>query len=186
MSGHYADDLNGVEFSDLADSARQTFADLFDLRALRTKPSNATTGSGAHHPKRLFVTDHRHIRHGPKEDTLLAAQKLAGRLSFLYLWLRRPSGHQAYLRLLARPTRSGALCWSTNLPRHFAIYQSPVHTIPAGPPVAILYADAFFQAGEIRHKAGHVPARVRSQHRNRKTNGRPTCRVQGRPHPGTP
>ena len=37
--------------------------------------------------------------------------------------------------------------------------------------VAVLYADAFFAAGEVRHKAGHVPDGVSPTQRRKAANG---------------
>lgn len=37
--------------------------------------------------------------------------------------------------------------------------------------MAVLYADAFFLAGEQRHKAGHVPSPVRARQQDRQANG---------------
>ena len=37
--------------------------------------------------------------------------------------------------------------------------------------VAVLYADAFFSAGEVRHKAGHVPGGVSPTRKQKAANG---------------
>ena len=40
-----------------------------------------------------------------------------------------------------------------------------------GAPQAILYADAFYQPGETRHKGGHIPAEVAIRSGSRGSNG---------------
>ena len=48
VGGHYVDDFNGVDATDLADSAFYGFADFFLLMGLKTKPSKAQEPGRSH------------------------------------------------------------------------------------------------------------------------------------------
>ena len=123
-SGHCLDDFNGVEFTDLAESARQTFADLFALLGLRTKQSLQvpTTGRGtrdprgalsAHHPKGDTGTDRQHLDAGGLGRRLPQphGRTEAGRTPVIpdsgHFRVRRQGGHQTDLRATDTRTQRG-------------------------------------------------------------------------------
>ena len=110
------------------------------------------------------------------------AQKLAGRLAFLTQTVFGCVGRAAIKPIYARATetspespdglpqglRAGLMALAATLPTvkpRFIPYR------PQADDLAILYADAFFTAGETRHKAGHVPTPVRADPNARAGNG---------------
>ena len=200
-TGHYVDDFNGVEPAVTATSAHEAFELLFELLGLRTKPSKAQPPATSHTIQgvqftiaptgvELAPTPHKiqkvlaTIGTALTEDRLppAEAQKLAGRLSFLTQAVFGAVGKAAIAPIYSRAAetahhtteelsaglRTALWALQTILP---AVRPRFVEHWPSSTDTAILFADAFFLAGEQRHKAGHVPTPVQARRHDRQQNG---------------
>ena len=200
-TGHYVDDFNGIEPSMTAESAHEAFALLFELLGLRTKPSKAQPPATSHTIQGVqFTITPAGIELAPtpqrvqkvlttidealRGDRLppAEAQKLAGRLSFLTQAVFGAVGKAAIAPIYSRAAetahhtteelsaglRTALQALQTILP---AVRPRFIEHWPSSTDTAILFADAFFLAGERRHKAGQVPAPVRALRQERQSNG---------------
>ena len=134
MGGHYVDDFNGVDATDLADSAFHSFADFF-LLILN------------------FVN-----------QTVFGK---VGRAAVAPIYAR--SSAQSGEKFDLTPGLQAALLATGAL-----LKQVPPRLVPFAAPRAVncvVYADAFFLEGELRHKAGWVPANAPMAHSHRSANG---------------
>eukprot|EP00439_Symbiodinium_sp_Y106_P084866 s539_g26.t2 len=152
-TGHYVDDFNGLDDAILGESAMLSFQDLFAALGFLTK--NLSPG---------------------------AAAKLAGRVSFLTQAAFGSVAKAATKAIFARAADTAAWSADSLSTGLAAALRSLNRIIPAIKPrfipfdakdieVAVLYADAFFSAGEVRHKAGHVPDGVSATQRQKAANG---------------
>ena len=188
VGGHFVDDFTGVDLPELAASAFYSLADLFQELGLQTKPSKAQEPAPRHVVQGVEMTIEAHgvsLRPTPsrvakilraieaalKTNTLQphAAQKLAGRLSFASQSTFGCLGKAALKPLYARahdaaaessPDLSLGLAAALRALRQLLRDIRPrfVPFVDDGSPQALIYADAFFQPGEVKHKAGFLPA----------------------------
>ena len=188
VGGHFVDDFTGVDLPELAASAFYSLADLFQELGLQTKPSKAQEPAPRHVVQGVEMTIEAHgvsLRPTPSRvakilraieaaletNTLQphAAQKLAGRLSFASQSTFGCLGKAALKPLYARahdaaaessPDLSLGLAAALRALRQLLRDIRPrfVPFVDDGSPQALIYADAFFQPGEVKHKAGFLPA----------------------------
>ena len=190
VSGHFVDDFNGVDIEDLADGAFHGMAEFFELLGLQTKPSKAQAPATAHvvqgvlvsigeegvvlkptpeRVKKVTATIDEALR--TDEMTPEVAGKLAGRLNFITQATFGALGKAALKPVYSR-AHDAAASTSTGLSAGLRaalmaleallanIQPRVIPYIDDGEPQAIIYADAFYQPGETRYKAGHFPAEV--------------------------
>ena len=188
VGGHFVDDFSGVDLPELAASAFYALADLFQELGLQTKPSKAQAPAARHVVQGVEMSiepDGVSLRPTPARvakilraiETALdknklqphAAQKLAGRLSFASQSTFGCLGKAALKPLYARahdaaaessPELSVGLAAALRALRQLLRTIQPrfVPFVDDGAPQALIYADAFFQPGEVKHKAGFLPA----------------------------
>ena len=188
VGGHFVDDFSGVDLPELAASAFYALADLFQELGLQTKPSKAQAPAARHVVQGVEMSiepDGVSLRPTPARvakilraiETALdknklqphAAQKLAGRLSFASQSTFGCLGKAALKPLCARahdaaaessPELSVGLAAALRALRQLLRTIQPrfVPFVDDGAPQALIYADAFFQPGEVKHKAGFLPA----------------------------
>ena len=190
VSGHFVDDFNGVDIEDLADGAFHGMAQFFELLGLQTKPSKAQAPAPAHvvqgvlvavgeegvvlkptpeRIKKVTATIDEALR--TDEMTPEVAGKLAGRLNFITQATFGALGKAALKPVYSR-AHDAAASASSGLSAGLRaalralkalladIQPRVIPYIDDGEPQAIIYADAFYQPGETRYKAGHFPAEV--------------------------
>ena len=200
-TGHYVDDFNGLDDAILGESAMLSFQDLFAALGFLTKKSKAQHPAKEHVVQSvnfsisadgvtLSPTAARkekiqaQIRTAIDEDSLSpdAAAKLAGRVSFLTQAAFGSVAKAATKAIYARAADTAAWSADSLSTGLAAAPRSLDRILPAIRPrfipfdtkdieVAVLYADAFFAAGEVRHKAGHVPDGVSPTQRRKAANG---------------
>ena len=199
VGGHCVDDFNGVDATDLADSAFYGFADFFLLMGLRTKPSKAQEPGRSHvvqgvqlslgHDGAALAPTRKRLKKiltiidaAVQENRLTpeTAHRLAGKLNFVNQTVFGKVGRAAVAPIYARsgahsgkpeltPGLRAALLATAAL-----LQQVPPRLVPFTAPQAVncvVYADAFFLEGELRHKAGWVPANAPMAHPHRSANG---------------
>ncbi|CAE7511741.1 unnamed protein product, partial [Symbiodinium sp. KB8] len=201
VSGHYVDDFNGVDLDELAPGAFEGMAEFLDQLGLQTKPSKAQKPATEHIVQGVLVSITRAgvvLQPTPARlqkvlttiDTALAedelapdvASRLAGRLNFVTQSTFGAVGKAALQPVYAR-AHDVAAASDTRLSmglraallslRHLLANIQPkvVPYVDDGMPQAIIYADAFYKPGEVRHKAGHIPAEVAVKPGTRGQNG---------------
>ena len=169
MGGHYVDDSNGSDFEALADSA------LFRRRPRRHRPPNqaiqgAAAGQVASHSGGTDRPRRRHRAPPPGRQ--------AGLLDPGRPWRRRAGG-LAPTVLPGQSQRLGGCSAEAIFARCPAVVQGPPQNmqprrVPFGPPTTVqatIFADAFFQEGEERVKAGHVCNYAGRRANSRRRNG---------------
>ena len=182
------DDLNGIDM-----------AEFLDLLGLQTKPSKAQKPAKEQVIQRVLVAIGRDgvvLRPTPAlwitrtiDDALATnelaphtAGRLAGRLNFVTQSTFGAVGKAALQPVYARAHDAAATSdtnLSVGLRAAFSslrallqdIQPKIVPYIDDGAPAAIIYADAFYQPGEVKHKAGHIPAEVGVKPGTRGRNG---------------
>eukprot|EP00439_Symbiodinium_sp_Y106_P064261 s2243_g10.t1 len=178
-TGHYVDDFNGLDDAILGGAAMaQHPAKEHVVQGVNFSVSDdgVTLSPTAARKEKIQAQ----IRTAIDEDSLSpdAAAKLAGRVSFLTQAVAKAATKDIYARA-ADTAAWSADSLSTGLA---AALRSLDRILPAIKPrfipfdakdieVAVLYADAFFSAGGVRHKAGHVPDGVSPTHRQKAANG---------------
>ena len=201
VSGHYVDDFNGVDLDELAPGAFEGMAEFLDQLGLQTKPSKAQRPATEHIVQGVLVSITRAgvvLQPTPARlqkvlttiDTALAqdelapdvASRLAGRLNFVTQSTFGAVGKAALQPVYSR-AHDAAATSDTRLSmglrsallslRHLLANIQPkvVPYVDDGMPQAIIYADAFYKPGEVRHKAGHIPAEVAVKPGTRGQNG---------------
>ncbi|CAE7923243.1 unnamed protein product [Symbiodinium sp. KB8] len=201
VSGHYVDDFNGVDLDELAPGAFDGMAEFLDQLGLQTKPSKAQKPATEHIVQGVLVSITRTgvvLQPTPARlqkvlttiDTALAedelapdvASRLAGRLNFVTQSTFGAVGKAALQPVYSR-AHDAAAASDTRLSmglraallslRHLLANIQPkvVPYVDDGMPQAIIYADAFYKPGEVRHKAGHIPAEVAVKPGTRGQNG---------------
>ena len=201
VSGHFVDDFNGVDIEDLADGAFHGMAEFFELLGLQTKPSKAQAPATAHvvqgvlvsigeegvvlkptpeRIKKVTATIDEALR--TDEMTPEVAGKLAGRLNFITQATFGALGKAALKPVYSR-AHDAAASTSSGLSAGLRaalmalkalladIQPRVIPYIDDGEPQAIIYADAFYQPGETRYKAGHFPAEVPVKPGSKGSNG---------------
>ena len=201
VSGHFVDDFNGVDIEDLADGAFHGMAEFFELLGLQTKPSKAQAPAPAHvvqgvlvavgeegvvlkptpeRIKKVTATIDEALR--TDEMTPEVAGKLAGRLNFITQATFGALGKAALKPVYSR-AHDAAASTSSGLSAGLRaalmalkalladIQPRVIPYIDDGEPQAIIYADAFYQPGETRYKAGHFPAEVPVKPGSKGSNG---------------
>ena len=201
VSGHFVDDFNGVDIEDMADGAFHGMAEFFELLGLQTKPSKAQAPATAHvvqgvlvsigeegvvlkptpeRIKKVTATIDEALR--TDEMTPEVAGKLAGRLNFITQATFGALGKAALKPVYSR-AHDAAASTSTGLSAGLRaalmalealladIQPRVIPYIDDGEPQAIIYADAFYQPGETRYKAGHFPAEVPAKPGSKGSNG---------------
>ena len=201
VGGHYVDDFNAVDFPETAQSAFDAFADLFALLGLRTKPSKAQEPGTAHVVQGVtFQVRRDGVELRPTESRVAkllaaiesalvsnrlapaAAQRLAGKLTFLTQATFGAVGKAALKPVYARASDTSATSddeLSVGLRSALRALAALLRRVqprffpfaPDSEPFAVLYADAFFQEGDLVHKAGFVPTSARASPRDRWNNG---------------
>ena len=186
--------VGGVDSDELADSAFHRFADFFLLMGLRTKASKAQQ------PGRSHVVQGVQLTFGRDGATLAPTrrriQKKVRKIEAAIeekpphtgdrpppggqTQLRQPDrvregrtgGHRAHLLQVERP--HGRPKGADNGRKGGAAgHCGPAAPGPAppGPASCVIYADAFFLEGELRHKAGWVPTSATMAPSHRSANG---------------
>ena len=201
VSGHFVDDFNGVDIEDLADGVFHGMAQFFELLGLQTKPSKAQAPAPAHvvqgvlvavgeegvvlkptpeRIKKVTATIDKALR--TDEMTPEVAGKLAGRLNFITQATFGALGKAALKPVYSR-AHDAAASASSGLSAGLRaalmalkalladIQPRVIPYIDDDEPQAIIYADAFYQPGETRYKAGHFPAEVPVKPGSKGSNG---------------
>ena len=195
----YVDDFNGLHDAILGESAMLSFQDLFAALGFLTKSKaqhpaeehvvqgvnfctsadGVTLSPTAARKERIQAQ----IRTAIDEDSLSpdAAAKLAGRVSFLTQAAFGSVAKAATKAIYASAADTAAWSADSLSTGLTAALRSLDRIIPAIKPRFIpfdakdievaVYADAFFSAGEVRHKAGHVPDGVSPAQRQKAANG---------------
>ena len=149
MVGGHVDDFNAVDYPEGADSAFSSFAEFFELLGLRTKETKAQPPEPSTEDiQRALATD----ALTPEE-----AHRLAGCLAFL----SGQGGPVAGLRPIHDTAASEDARFSTGLRAALRALLALLANVeprfipfcPTEVVKAVLYADAFFKEGELRHKA---------------------------------
>ena len=189
--GHYVDDFNALDFPEAAQDAHDAFSDVFSLLGLKTKASKAHSpgrhvlghvagGSALSDGTASAEAPVRHRRGAVVGPAGAARRPPPGWQAGLPHagHLRRPGEgrSQAHLRQvggcsggLRRQTVSGSSRGADGATRHPTTGAAPFQ--PSASRRAVLYADAFFQEGDVVHKAGFVPRSAQARPTDRWTNG---------------
>ncbi|CAE7341292.1 unnamed protein product [Symbiodinium natans] len=199
--GHYVDDFNALDFPEAAQDAHDAFSDVFSLLGLKTKASKAQPPQSAHTVQGvLFEVTSQGVRLSPTErrrkKLLLAieealssdqlaphvAHRLAGKLAFLTQAIFGALGKAALKPIYARSADAAAASddrLSLGLRAALMALRGILRRVqprfipfqPSTSRRAVLYADAFFQEGDVVHKAGFVPRSAQARPADRWTNG---------------
>ena len=199
--GHYVDDFNALDFPEAAQDAHDAFSDVFSLLGLQTKASKAQPPQSAHTVQGvLFEVTPQGVRLSPTErrrkKLLLAidealssdqlaphvAHRLAGKLAFLTQAIFGALGKAALKPIYARSADAAAASddrLSLGLRAALMALRGILRRVqprfvpfqPSSSRRAVLYADAFFQEGDVVHKAGFVPRSAQARPADRWANG---------------